>query len=132
MEEYKKFVFPKTYFRKKTFKHDILNHLYIGPNLFFWWTALGRFGHFFIFTQPTPTIPHHEKAYYGPVSERGYFSFYPELLCLKITGQKGMVYVKNLHFMSHQLTFSFTHVTRTHLLLFFNVFENTAVAGCKF
>ena len=88
MEEYKKFVFPKTYFRKKTFKHDILNHLYIGPNLFFWWTALGRFGHFFIFTQPTPTIPHHEKAYYGPVSERVYFSFYPELLCLKITATK--------------------------------------------
>ena len=28
--------------------HEILNHLYFGPNFVFWWTTLRRFSQFFV------------------------------------------------------------------------------------
>ena len=46
-DEYKKFVCPKKYFQKSNFKYEILNHLYFGPNFFFWGTALGHFSQCF-------------------------------------------------------------------------------------
>ena len=59
---------PEIIFFKKTSKYEILNHLYFGPNSYFW-DCFGSFSQcfFLIFgRRPTKPPPPHKKASYGP------------------------------------------------------------------
>ena len=66
--------------KKKSYKYQILNHLYFGPSFVFRGTALGRFSQCFflifcrrstmvsdVFIQPPHHHHHHKKASYSPV-----------------------------------------------------------------
>ena len=77
--EYKKVAYVKKYFQKKTSKHEILNHLYFGPNFVILGTALRWFSQCFFwgvfamgqlwwstFLLRPPSLPllYHKKASY--------------------------------------------------------------------
>ena len=50
VDAYEIVVYPKKYFQRNNFKHEILNHLYFGPNFGFLGIALGHFSQcFFVF-----------------------------------------------------------------------------------
>ena len=68
-------VCSKTYFQKKNYKYEILNHLYFGPNFVFWGIVLGRFSQCFFFNFSSSanhgarnfySAPHHKKGSHGP------------------------------------------------------------------